>query len=316
LNQIRQIGLAILNFEASRRGLPPGGYVSKLIPTTNNSCERSFNIGVSDCFDAFGANGGLTYSWVVMILPFMEESALYDQFDFKTRVYELPNAPYSRTISGLICPTDDAAGRRYDGTQTPVHGMGKSFAKGNYAGYVSPVHINMQRILPAAFGGFTPGDSVGQRLSRIKDGTTNTISLTEVRTLDRAWDSRGTWALPFPGAALLGLDWHPVNNDVVAPYRPNPNYDIRWVQTPNRQALIVDQLIACSQPIYAKERRMPCQAAQYLSCAPRSLHLGGVNAVALDGHAGFISDDIDSFIFTYLISANDGQVSNVGEFLK
>ena len=185
----------------------------------------NFGSGVAACFDAFGRFGGLTYSTLVLLLPYLEESAIYDDFDFETRVFELPAQPFRRPIGSFICPTDGAKGPAYDGSGVPgVQGSGREFAKGNYALYVSPVHLNHQRILPAAFGGFEPGERVGQRLSRVKDGTTNTIALAEVRTLDRSWDSRGAWAIPFPGATLLGLDWHPVGgiSGVRAPYRRQP----------------------------------------------------------------------------------------------
>ena len=196
-----------------------------------------------------------------------------------------------------------------------VNNQGFEFAKGNYGAYVSPVHLNMQRILPAAFGGFDPGDPVGQRMSRIKDGTSHTLAITEVRTLPREWDSRGAWALPFPGASLLALDWHPVGNVVQSPYRPNPNYNINNVQTPNT-ASVPDQLVACREPVFAATQDMQCQRVSYFSSAPRSRHVGGVTCVALDMHAGFVTDEIDSFVFAYLISTNDGKVSNVTEFMR
>ena len=44
--------------------------------------------------------------------------------------------------------------------------------------------------------------------------------------------------------------------------------------------------------------------------------LGRVNAVALDGHAGFISDDIDNYTFAYLICSNDRQPSDMNEYLR
>jgi hypothetical protein len=269
---------------------------------------------VDDCFDAFGRLGGPTLSWIVLILPFMEEQGLYDQFDLTRSIYQIPTTPYSNQIGSLICPTDAARGPAYDGSASPVNGMGKQFAKGNYAAYVSPVHLNMQRILPAAFGGFEPGQAVGQKLSRVKDGTTNTLAVAEVRTLDRAWDTRGAWSLPYPGASLIALDWHPVGNQVRAPYRPNPTY-ASGVQLPNDQVL-KDQLIICREPTYSTQQKMPCQTISFVSAAPRSLHIGGVNAVALDGHAGFIADEIDSFIFAYLISVNDGVPSDVSVYLK
>jgi prepilin-type N-terminal cleavage/methylation domain-containing protein len=315
LSQIRQLGIAVVNFESTNSRLPPGGLLSPIQVGVATNCEKSFNSNVSDCFDAFGVHGGPTYSWMVLILPFLEEAPLYDEFDFQTSIYELPTRPQSTTVSSFLCPTDNARVSMYDGAGTPIAGQGIRFAKGNYAAYVSPVHLNMQRILPAAFGGFDPGDAVGQRMARVKDGTSNTLAITEVRTLDRDWDSRGAWSLPFPGASLLALDWHPHANRVEAPYRPNSTYPLRFVQTPNGTGL-PDQLVDCSQPAYASRQKMRCQRVSYFSSAPRSRHLGGVTCVALDTHAGFVSDDIDSYVFAYLISANDGQVSSVSEYLR
>jgi hypothetical protein len=54
----------------------------------------------------------------------------------------------------------------------------------------------------------------------------------------------------------------------------------------------------------------------FLSAAPRSNHPGGVLAAALDCHAGFVSNQIDSYVFSYLIATNDGQVSNAGDYLN
>ena len=315
LSQVRQLGVAAISFESAKRRLPPGGFLSDIQPGTTIACERRFTAGVSGCFDAFGEHGGPTYSWMVFLLPFLEESALYDGFDMQTRIYELPGQPFSRTVSSFLCPNDNATSSFYDGVGTPGANRGLRFAKGNYAAYVSPVHMNMQRIFPAAFGGFRPGKPEGQRLPRVKDGTSNTLAITEVRTLDRSWDSRGAWALPFPGASLLALDWHPRNNRVEAPYVPAPNYQLRNVQTPNATGL-PDQLVDCSDNRYARQKGLWCQRVSYFSTAPRSLHPGGVTCVALDTHAGFVSDEIDSYVFSYLISANDGQVSPVGEYLR
>ena len=315
LSRIRQLGLAVINFEMSHSKLPPGGYISRIAPGAHPNCERSYHANVSDCFDAFGVNGGPTYSWMVLILPFLEEAALFDKFDLETRIYELPSMPQATVVNSFLCPSDRARETVFDGSGTIAASRVLQFAKGNYAAYVSPVHLNMQRILPAAFGGFVPGAAVGQRLAKVKDGLSNTLAITEVRTLDRRWDSRGAWSLPFPGASLLALDWHPVQNQVIAPYRPNENYQAHLTQTPNAQFL-PDQIVSCKDRDYARQRKMKCQKVSYFSSAPRSLHLGGVMSVALDNHAGFVSDEIDSYIYAYLISTNDEQISAVADYLQ
>ncbi|HEY6563930.1 MAG TPA: DUF1559 domain-containing protein, partial [Pirellulaceae bacterium] len=212
----------------------------------------------------------------------------------------------------LICPSDRADGPDYDGSGL-LNGDEKFFAKGNYAAYISPVHLNMQRQWPGALGGFAPGTSKGQKLVRVVDGASKTILASEVRTLDRSWDSRGVWAGPWPGSSLLSLDWHPVDYyaDI---YVPIQGYAA--AQLPNRLQGIVDQVFVCQEPLYARSRGMPCAAMSFVSAAPRSNHVGGVVAVALDSHAGFISDNIDSYVFAYLIATNDRQSSDVSRYLE
>ena len=61
---------------------------------------------------------------------------------------------------------------------------------------------------------------------------------------------------------------------------------------------------------------MPCAAAEYLSNAPRSNHTGGVVGASLDGHVGFITDNIDSLVFAYLVCTNDGQASDITQFMQ
>lgn len=321
MNNVRQLGLAVLEFESAKKALPPGALLSKATGTANcaDGSNGSYGNNVAACFDYKSTREGPGYSWIVLVLPFMEEQALYDQFDFKTKIANMnpPNfqQPFSQVIGSLICPTDRALGPQYNGLGDSSL-SGKTFAKGNYAAYVSPVHLNHQSFWPAALGNFTPGEKIGQKIGKVTDGTTKSVLIVEVRTLDRDWDSRGVWALPFPGATLLGLDWHPApSSPPNRTYIPDPSFNPADVALPNSQG-IMDQLVTCAQPVYATQQKMPCDTIQFASASPRSLHTGGVNAVALDGHAGFMSDGIDHFTFAYLISTNDGQPSDVSKYLE
>jgi hypothetical protein len=140
--------------------------------------------------------------------------------------------------------------------------------------------------------------------------------------MDREWDWRGVWALA--GAAAAALDWHPVGDNLMLPiYTPEPN-DACNAQTPNRPLRvqgtgcvdIQDQLPSCQQPLYAASQKMWCAQAAYFSHAPRSLHPGGVVTAALDGHAGFLGDTIDSITFAYLVATTDRQPADVAEYMK
>ena len=66
---------------------------------------------------------------------------------------------------------------------------------------------------------------------------------------------------------------------------------------------------------------MPCRTASYnlriwVTGAPRSLHAGGVVAVAMDEHAGFMSDDSDTLVLSRMISANDRTPLDMSEHLR
>jgi prepilin-type processing-associated H-X9-DG protein len=316
--------LAVLNYESTNGRLPPAG----LIEPENGCTNVGFaNTHLDDCFDTVhglsSGAGGLQFSWIILVLPFMEEQALYDEFQFDLDVYNQPTEPQSRSLGALLCPSDQAAGRILDleSSATFASAIGSIatpawFAKANYAAFTSPSHIDHQKWIPGALGGFEPGERQGQKLSKITDGVSKTVLGSEVRTLDRDWDQRGAWALPWSGAALLGLNWHPIDTNVTSIRRYVPDPDWERSHLPNRTRQIFDQLLVCKQPAYAREQKMPCAKELFMAASARSLHPGGVNAVALDGHVGFISDQIDSFTFAYLISTNDGQASDVTEYLR
>lgn len=146
----------------------------------------------------------------------------------------------------------------------------------------------------------------------------------EVCALPLEWDHRGVWSLPFPGSTLLSLDWHhklqPDESwqqvNLIERYIPDPEH-ADMAQLPNNQiADLGDTLFVC-RPQQVAPFKCPCtNIGSFMSAAPRSNHPGGVNAVALDGHAGFLSNDVDSYTYAYLISANDEQPSNVTDYLR
>jgi prepilin-type processing-associated H-X9-DG protein len=107
-----------------------------------------------------------------------------------------------------------------------------------------------------------------------------------------------------------------------AQYKPLSAYAYQ-AQTPNTIGPNEDILVDCppNMLVSAQLERMPCVRwdwplglSGYISAAPRSMHVGGVNCAYLDSHVDFIRDEIDPFALAYLIDIRDSKVtSNDGQ---
>jgi prepilin-type N-terminal cleavage/methylation domain-containing protein/prepilin-type processing-associated H-X9-DG protein len=303
LNNLKQLALATQGYEETHGILPPSGIVE---PKTLTHREGT----IRHQYPVFDQRSGKMFSWVVLLLPFLEERSLYSQFDMSRSILDQKSEPQERAIPTLLCPTDGALGRYY----TPP-GSGKRFAKGNYAAYVSPFHSDLQLLYPGAL------ISTGQKLSKVIDGTSKTVVFAEVRTLDNERDERGVWALPWNAASLLSLDMHH-DDSAARGYFMNFWISLPLVyqaQMPNTIGPNADVLVECPREALAQAQveRMPCIKWDwdlglfgYISAAPRSLHHGGVNIAFLDSHVEFLSDDVDPFTMAYLVGIEDEKVDD------
>jgi len=122
-NNIRQLGLGIHNYESA----------------------HSFQPKYHDTTDQYNwSKPGPT--WTMAILPFIEEQALYDQFDFTKLLRAPANAvPTSTIVSVFVCPTATGASnpvfedRADAGGNNPNPGLGLFFPR-RWA-RPSPTHV-------------------------------------------------------------------------------------------------------------------------------------------------------------------------------
>ncbi len=314
VNNQRQVALAILAYESNKGRLPPSGIVAQ-------------NSDPNLAFGTFDPKSGKMISWAVLILPQLEEQNLYDRFDLSRSILEQPNLPQATHVATYHCPSDAAEDRYFEHPQLTG---GVRFAKGNYAAYVSPFHVDEQIWYPGALGGGRWTDDgknvLGQKLARVKDGLSKTIMISEVRTSQNPLDQRGAWALPWSGSSLLALDVHPIpvvfgrsqiRSERLLPYDPWLR-TIEGVQRPNNRGFNVDMLYDCQEPDKAQLDGLPCATwtanqdeFHYLSAAPRSRHLGGVVAAGMDGHVRFLVDEIDPLVMAFMVSINDGKSNSI-----
>jgi prepilin-type N-terminal cleavage/methylation domain-containing protein len=300
-NNIKNLTLGVLNYENQKKGLPPA---VEATPTSGEIWASSAQLDVY-------------LSWIVRILPQLEEQSLADQFDLDKRVTDqnLNTRPQESQPTILLCPSDSARGRMY----TSRTSFGRTFGKGNYAAYVSPEHVRGMRVFPGAM------INESQPVARIVDGTSKTLMLAEVRTRENLDDPRGVWAAAFAGGSLLSFDMHSESadqgaqpdskrNSAYIPYE-YPNVPPLPPNSPST-AFNQDYIRECPEKAAAQLEGMPCEVQRETrsTAAPRSMHVGGVNASNCDGSVIWLSDDIEHHLMARMVSINDGQ-GNVEGYL-
>jgi prepilin-type N-terminal cleavage/methylation domain-containing protein/prepilin-type processing-associated H-X9-DG protein len=296
-SSVKQLAIALQNYESQHKKLPAAGTFAA--PETA--------LYYAYWYWRVDLKSGTNYSWVVSLLPYIEEQSLYDKINLKQKVTENTTGALVQQPAILLCPSDSARGRLYT-TIDDVTGKKVQFGKTNYAAYSNPFHIDAWNYQGAMrlYGG---------RLQQMTDGTANTLVFAEIRTRDNVSDHRGAWALPWSGSTLLAFDFHPTpfqrnklnDKDNPPPYDPWP-YSLGATQYPN--SVNPDVLYDCPDPVEAQFDKMPCNTAYwgYISAAPRSLHNGGANAIFLDGHVAFLPDDIDEYAMLSMVNPADGEV--------
>ena len=296
-NNIRQLALAATNYASTERRLPPAGAFA----------PESEAVAWSWSDWRVQLQSGANYSWLCELLPYIEEEPLNDLLNRDQHITQTPNEVLLSQPASLLCPSDESRGRFFASARG--FGVGsKRFGKANYAAYSSPFHVD-------SFMNAGPMAHYGLPLRKVTDGYSSTIMLAEVRTRDDPTDQRGAWMLPWAGASLLSMDLHPEyygrlqESDPrrIASFKPNRN-SLGLTQSPNGRH--PDVLYRCENPAAAQLEGMPCNAdfAGYISAAPRSMHVEGVNAAFVDGHVQYIRDDIDELSLHYMISVSDGEV--------
>jgi len=313
-NNLKNLALAVLTFENQSKALPPA--------TNADVASGSELISSPQAMDN-------ELSWIVRILPQIEEQSLFDRFEPTKGILTAAGRqgqnlttqgnPQETQPAVLVCPSDGSQGRTYQ--ERGTYGAFR-FGKGNYAAFVSPEHITSMRIFPGAM------INEPQPMRKFTDGTSKTLMLSEVRTRELETDPRGVWAASWSGGSVISFDMHsdasPPNGTAVTvnttfrastPYVPilYPGVDCL---PPNSSPTLANQdyIRDCRDPAAADLELMPCntQTATRSSAAARSQHVGGVNAAHVDGSSTWVSNDIDWFLFARMISINDGQGETEG----
>ena len=257
-NNLKQWGLAMHNYHDTNSRLPWGGI------------------------------WGPRTSWVPSLWPYVEQTALAGQYNYKVGFYQAPNGGPTASLANLVCaqvktyycPADRGS---------PAYWKGDAYyrARGNYV-------VNWGTTTDPGPGGsalyapfsYVDGSTTARtvRLTDFTDGTSNTLLMSEVLMApdDASGDTRGDV----------------INND-------RGCFSFMTINQPNSRN---PDVIFAYGSITTTDPMMPYTLGGNTNHAARSRHTGGVNAVLGDGSVRFLSNSIDIPTYQALGNMNDGLV--------
>lgn len=158
-NNLKQLALALHNYESIHLTFPPG-YLHKPDPS-----------GTAANFMGFG--------WGAMILPQLEQTALYDNFNFDVPIFDIVNLPSrEQKIKTFLCPSDTFSDGTFvirDESSSPP----ERYQGGSYAANWGPATatVNLDDTPLNSRGVFYRNSRT--RFRDLTDGLSNTLALGE-----------------------------------------------------------------------------------------------------------------------------------------
>jgi len=249
LNNLKQIGLAMHMHHEQKGAFPPGWNWPVL---NDSSC---------------GARDGAEATWITYLLPYIEQTALASQIDWKKSFGhasyppDYPNLTITKqTLTLFQCPSGPKA-------RPMVFSGVECYARGSYAANngLGPMVESYQPVGSRPAGVFYINSNL--TAGEIRDGLSNTMFVSEIRL-------------------LMGNDFRGVLH-----YPEGPLYHYNY--TPN--SLTPDEI---RSSFCDNQPEAPCTGAfsswnpRRLTMTARSYHPGGVQVLLGDGSAHFIQQAI------------------------
>lgn len=282
LNNLKQIGLALHNYHDAHESFPPGfithpdeeppGTSPKFVP----SCRPKKPVPLV----TYGHPG---WAWGSLILPQLEQTALYNQINFSVTVVDYENDTTNLTrVAAYVCPADsggqlftvrDQNGKYADvPQQMPVSNYVGSFGTGS----IPEVPVGHDGLF---------GRNAVVAVRDIRDGTSQTLAVGE-RHNDRGFT---TWPARVPGGWLFPT-WLERQGGPFSPAQGVPGC-----------SLVLAPVGLVDAP------RTPNNASGHPEDFS-SRHPGGVNFLFADGSVRFVKDAVGYRTFLSLATRDGGEV--------
>jgi prepilin-type N-terminal cleavage/methylation domain-containing protein/prepilin-type processing-associated H-X9-DG protein len=286
-NNLKQIGLAIHNYQSAIGRFPPGRL-------------RMEVDGQGRCFSAYAH-----------LLPYLEAQTLYNLIDFKANPEDAKNAAaLHQTIPYFLCPTD--GDQKLQG-ESAVHNYPLS------TGNTYPLSLRNPGGVPVTGVFYENSDTT---FKHIKDGTSHTVCISETVKSEGGPD---TWdGGPTNGFVLTAGNDNASNGPELTDYagqchspglRLQQTRGSRWlygapghsmynhIRAPN------DPDVDCRGGLPHSIRNAAAWDRLSLNVAARSRHPGGVNALFCDGHVQFAANGVQLAVWQALGSRDGGEAT-------
>ncbi len=313
LNNLKQMGLAVLNYESTNQVFPPGVNLScfKEDPGPSRAwLSRNPNPRIISSSTAT-RNNAQAIAWSMFILPFLDQEALHDKFkagtnnftqEWRTVTDSNGERLVSKILSTYICPSDASPDGDFNRFWTKASEESKSLhSKSNYVACIggSTIRYSINPWPVTAcndprnpfrddeWGVF--GYNSRTRSSDLTDGFSNVILISERASRD--WFESGYTGNPANARTNYGAIWSGV-----------PTGGIAGQGT--AQVLVA--------PLGALTARLASWAPRsgvngWDNGLSSSFHAGGANIVRCDGSTHFVSEDVAFESFGQLAVMADGE---------
>jgi prepilin-type N-terminal cleavage/methylation domain-containing protein/prepilin-type processing-associated H-X9-DG protein len=286
VNNLKQIGLACHNYTDSLGCFP-----------------------MSMGFDApgFGYPEPVSYSGLSMLLPYMEQSVVFNSINYSIhRADPGNNTAMATAVNTFLCPSDPQQ------TNLPPGQAGENYHpnSGNGIQYVSGVSDpwGFNTTLPPFNGPFYPVSST--KIAEITDGTSNTAAFSEMglgdmsnaiatEKTDQFWPQ--TWPAT-PDQAISDCQSFPASN---LAYQGLSTDGVPWLE---------GSTSAMYNHVNVPNKRSCIFPPGRIMNTANSYHPGGVNVALCDGSVRFFKDAINLSVWRALGSRNGGEIVSADSY--
>ncbi|MEM8945879.1 MAG: DUF1559 domain-containing protein [Planctomycetota bacterium] len=269
MNNLRQMGLAMHNYESSKQEFPPSGqgtFYPDDFPTTKGTT----------IFD--------THSFFTYVLPFVEQANIQQQIDFSVPyLATLQNvAAAQNTIEIYFCPSN---------SYRPELNDSEGFGTVDYgATYYTDIHpeTGVKDSFTRADGALVVG---GTDARRISDGLSNTLAVTEDVGRNESMVTNTTYTYEASGESYDG--------ELRKLWRwAEPDNAFGVSQPINNHATPVDGPAECP---WIQNNCGPNDEIF-------GFHPGGVTVVYCDGHVDFLNEDLQTTVLRQMVTRDGGEI--------